>query len=89
MANNEQSVNGYGIAGFVFSLIAVAMTFIRVNTSFVDGWEWIVWGVWCIGAVLSTIGVFRRPRTLAALGLAISVVLVCVIYFIAETAAPL
>lgn len=89
MANNVKTANGYGVAGFILSICAVVMTFIRVNTSFVDGWEWIVYGVWCLAAVLSTIGMFRRPRVLAGIGLAICFILVCVTYFVAETVAPL
>lgn len=85
----NRSVNGYGVAGFIISVIAVVMTFIKVNASFIDGWEWIVWGVWCVGAVLSTIGCFRKPRSLAMAGLIISVVAVCVMWFVAEVAAPL
>ncbi|MCM1111104.1 MAG: hypothetical protein NC336_07850 [Clostridium sp.] len=85
----ERSSNGYGVAGFIFSVIAVVMSFIKVSTSFMNGWEWIVWGVWCIGAVLSAIGVFRRPRGLAIAGLVIAIVAICVIYIVGEIAAPM
>lgn len=90
MSNNiEKRTNGNGITGFILSVVAVVMAFVKVNAGFAAGWEWIVWGVLCLAAVFSTIGVFRRPRAIAAVGLAIVVVAMCIIYAVAATAAPL
>lgn len=85
MTNEVRSGNGYGIAGFVLAIISVVLAFIKVNSTFVAGWEWIVYAVWCIAAVVCTIGLFRRPRVLAAIGLAIILFLLCYSYFVTET----
>ena len=57
----EQS-NGCGVAGLVFSIIALF-------TSAIPGLGWITW---FLGALLSFIGVFKEPRGTAIAGLIIS-----------------
>ena len=54
--------NGVGTAGFVLSLISLVL-------SWVPG---VGWFVWFLGALLSFIGMFKRPRGLAVFGFIIS-----------------
>lgn len=83
----QKSGNGYGVAGFIISVIAVVMAFIKVKTSFIDGWEWILYAVLVFGAVLSAMGLQRRPRFWAYAGLVVCFVAILVVYFVAETVA--
>ena len=83
------TVNGIGLTGFILSIVAVVLSFIKVNTSFVDGYSWIVYAVWCIAVFCCTVGLFKPNKMLAGIGLIICLVAICVIYFVAETAAPL
>ena len=54
--------NSLGTAGFVLSLVALVV-----------GWFPVVgWIVWVLGAIFSTIGIFRKPRGLAIAGVCIS-----------------
>ena len=54
--------NSLGTAGFVLSLVALVV-----------GWFPVVgWIVWFLGAIFSTIGIFRKPRGLAIAGACIS-----------------
>lgn len=60
----EKPSNGVGTAGFVFSLISLFL-----------GWiPYIGWALWFVGALLSFIGVFKRPKGLAIAGLILSIV---------------
>ena len=60
--NVEKKSNGIGIAGFVFALVAVFL-----------GWVPILnWVLWAIGALLSIIGLFKKPRGFAVAGFVIS-----------------
>lgn len=89
MANQNSPANGYGITGFILSIIAVVLSFIKVNTTFVDAYSWIVWAVWCVAVFLCAVGLFKRPKTLAVAGLIICVAAICIMYFVAETVAPI
>lgn len=54
--------NSLGTAGFALSLVALVV-----------GWFPVVgWIVWFLGAIFSTIGIFRKPRGLAIAGACIS-----------------
>ena len=54
--------NSLGTTGFVLSLVALVV-----------GWFPVVgWIVWVLGAIFSTIGIFRKPRGLAIAGVCIS-----------------
>ena len=54
--------NPLGTAGFALSLVALVV-----------GWFPVVgWIVWALGAIFSTIGIFRKPRGLAIAGACIS-----------------
>ena len=90
MANTKPStVNGYGVVGFILSIVAVVLSFVKVNTNIVDGYSWLVWAIWCIAVFLCTVGVFKPNKVLAGVGLVICVIAICVMYFVAETVAPL
>ncbi|MDR2847467.1 MAG: hypothetical protein LBV39_00015 [Bacteroidales bacterium] len=69
--------NGIGIAGFVLSLIAVFLFWVPV----------LDWILWALGLILSSVGVFKKPRGLAIAGLVIS--LVCLILIVAVVGAVL
>ena len=86
METNRKS-NGYAVAGFLFSNLALVLSFVRMNSTVIDGGEGAVWAMWCLAAVLSTIGMFRRPRLLAIIGLIICIVVVSVYYILAAIAA--
>lgn len=58
----EEKSNACGVAGLVFSIIALF-------TSFVPGLSWLIW---FLGFLLSLIGVFKEPRGTAIAGLVIS-----------------
>ena len=54
--------NSLGTTGFALSLVALVV-----------GWFPVVgWIVWVLGAIFSTIGIFRKPRGLAIAGACIS-----------------
>ena len=58
----NQNKNSLGTAGFALSLVALVV-----------GWFPVVgWIVWVLGAIFSTIGIFRKPRGLATAGACIS-----------------
>jgi hypothetical protein len=54
--------NSLGLAGFVLALIAVFL-------GWVPGLGWILW---LVGAILSIVGLFRKPKGLAIAGTIIS-----------------
>lgn len=64
--------NGVGIAGFVISIVGFFIGWIPV-------WGWVIW---IVGLVLSSVGMYRRPRGLAIAGLVISLVSVLFILFV-------
>lgn len=64
--------NGLGTARFVLSLIAVFL-----------GWvPFLGWLVWVLGLILSFVGVFRKPRGLAIVGLVISLIGIILLIFV-------
>ena len=73
MAENTNK-NGLGIAAFVVALIGFLLTLvplIRVVGAIICG----------IAFILALIGVFKKPRTMAIIGLVLSIA-GCVIYYI-------
>lgn len=54
--------NGLGLAGFILALIAL----------FLDWLPIIGWILWLLGAIFSTIGLFKKPRGFAIAGFVIS-----------------
>ena len=60
--NQAAPSNSAGTAGFVLSLISLCL-------SWIPGVGWIVW---FLGAILSFIGMFKRPRGLAVVGFIVS-----------------
>lgn len=55
-------VNGIGIAGFVLSLVAIFLFLVPILN----------WILWILGAVLSIVGIFKKPNGLAIAGTVIS-----------------
>lgn len=68
----QRETNSIGTAGFVLALLAI----------FVGWFPIIGWLIWLLGAVLSTVGLFRRPRGLAVAGFIISFIWFFVILLI-------
>ena len=60
----QSKSNGVGTAGFVLALISLVL-------SWVPG---VGWFVWFLGFLLSFIGMFESPRTLAVFGFFISII---------------
>lgn len=58
----EQPKNGMGLAGFILSIIAL----------FTGAIPLMGWLVWLVGAILSVIGLFKKPRGFAIAGTIIS-----------------
>lgn len=80
MKFDRNKINGYGLAGFLLSVAATILTFVRFDVDLNDSREWIVWALVCVASVCSAIGIFRKPRLLAYFGLAICLGLVCASY---------
>lgn len=57
-----QQKNGLGLAGFILALVALFLDWIPVFG----------WLLWLLGAVFSTIGLFKQPRGFAIAGFIIS-----------------
>ncbi len=72
----ERSSNGVGTTGFVFAIIALVIGWIPLFGQILGGICWL------IGAILSLIGVFKRPRGLAIAGLVISFLGLIILLFI-------
>lgn len=58
----ESQKNGLGLAGFILALIALFLDWIPV----------IGWLLWLLGAIFSSIGLFKKPRGFAIVGFIIS-----------------
>lgn len=56
--------NGLGVAGFVLALLGLILCWVPILS----------WLIWLLGFLFSLIGIFKRPRGLAAAGLIISVI---------------
>ncbi len=68
----KKESNGIGTAGFIISIIALFV-----------GWvPFIGWLVWLTGAILSLIGVFKKPKGLSIAGLIISFIGVILLIFV-------
>ncbi|WP_299324794.1 hypothetical protein [uncultured Maribacter sp.] len=70
--NQNSNSNGVGTAGFVLSIVALIIGCIPI----------LGWFVWFLGLVLSFIGVFKKPRTLAMIGLFISLIGIILLLFV-------
>lgn len=68
----EKKSNGVGTAGFVLSLVSIALCWAPVL-------NWIFWG---LGLLLSFIGLFSRPRGLAVAGFIISTIDIIIILIV-------
>ena len=62
----ENKRNGLGIAGFILALLGLFFSWIPVFG----------WIIWTVGLILSSIGVFKKPRGLAISGLVISIIVI-------------
>ena len=60
----EKQKNGLGVAGFVLAIIGLVFSWVPV----------LGWIVWALGLIFSFIGVFKKPRVLPIIGLALSFV---------------
>ena len=58
----EKKSNSVGTAGFVLALLGLFLFWIPI----------IGWILWLLGAILSTVGLFKKPRGLAVTGFVIS-----------------
>ena len=61
--------NGIGTAGFVLALCGLVFCWVPILNLI----------LWLLGAILSTIGVFKKPKGLSIAGLVISFILIIVI----------
>lgn len=68
----EHQSNAVGTAGFVLSIIALFVGWVPV----------LGWLLWLLGAVLSFVGVFNKPRGFAIAGLVISFIGVILLIFV-------
>lgn len=70
--------NGIGTAGFVLALIGVFLSWIPI----------VGWIIWALGALLSVIGVFRKPKGLAIAGVCCSFIdLILLLFVVASCSA--
>src|SRR5690625_3698993 len=75
----ENSKNGIGVAGFVLALISLFLGWIPL----------LGWLGWFLGAVFSFIGIFKKPRGLAIVGLIISFIGLIILLTVVGTIATL
>ena len=68
----ENKRNGLGIAGFILALLGLFFSWIPIFG----------WIIWTLGLILSSIGVFKKPRGLAITGLVISIIVIILNIFI-------
>lgn len=68
--------NGIGTAGFVCALIGLFVSWIPI----------LGWILWLVGAILSVVGIFKKPRGLAIAGTVISFIDVLILLAIAGLA---
>lgn len=69
---SQNKSNGIGTAGFVLAIIALFLGWIPI----------LGWLVWLTGLVLSFVGIFRKPKSLAIAGLVISLIGIILLIFI-------
>ena len=60
----EKNSNSVGTAGFVLALIALFLGWVPV----------LGWIIWILGLILSSLGVFKKPKGMAIAGLVISLI---------------
>ena len=72
VVKQENQSNGCGVAGFVFALLSIFLSWI----------PYLGWIIWFLGFLLSFIGLFKSPRGLAITGFILSVVDILVLLFI-------
>lgn len=69
----ESPKNTMGLTGFIISIIALF-----------TGWLPVIgWLIWALGALLSIIGLFKKPRGFAIAGTVISFIVVIILLVIA------
>lgn len=76
---NEQKSNGIGVAGFVFALMGIILSWVPV-VDFI---------IWFLGLLFSFIGLFKAPRGLAITGFILSIISIIIIIAIFGSIATL
>ena len=79
VVKQENQSNGCGVAGFVFALLSIFLSWI----------PYLGWIIWFLGFLLSFIGLFKSPRGLAITGFILSVVDILVLLFIVGAVATI
>lgn len=79
VVKQENQSNGCGVAGFVFALLSIFLSWI----------PYLGWIIWFLGFLLSFIGLFKSPRGLAITGFILSVVDILVLLFIVGAVATM
>ena len=71
VVKQENQSNGCGVAGFVFALLSIFLSWI----------PYLGWIIWFLGFLLSFIGLFKSPRGLAITGFILSVIDILLLLF--------
>lgn len=79
VVKQENQSNGCGVAGFVFALLSIFLSWI----------PYLGWIIWFLGFLLSFIGLFKSPRGLAITGFILSVIDILVLLFIVGAVATI
>lgn len=79
VVKQENQSNGCGVAGFVFALLSIFLSWI----------PYLGWIIWFLGFLLSFIGLFKSPRGLAITGFILSVIDILVLLFIVGAVATM
>lgn len=79
VVKQENQSNGCGVAGFVFALLSIFLSWI----------PYLGWIIWFLGFILSFIGLFKSPRGLAITGFILSVIDILVLLFIVGAVATM
>jgi len=70
--NQQKETNSIGTAGFVISIVSLVIGCVPI----------VGWCFWFLGLILSFIGIFSKPRTLAVIGLFISLIGIILLLFV-------
>ena len=79
VVKQENQSNGCGVAGFVFALLSIFLSWIPYLGRI----------IWFLGFLLSFIGLFKSPRGLAITGFILSVIDILVLLFIVGAVATM
>lgn len=79
VVKQENQSNGCGVAGFVFALLSIFLSWI----------PYLGWIIWFLGFLLSFIGLFKSPRGLAITGFILSVIDILVLLFVVGAVATM